>query len=138
VTAVFVDTSAFYALADAADQNHRRARTILRSLSRARRPLVTSTYVLNEAVTLVRYRLGHAAAVTLGSTLIASRWCRLIDIGEDLRRAGWEIFVKHADQSFSFTDCTSFALMRAMGLAESFTFDQRDFSAAGFATLQST
>jgi predicted nucleic acid-binding protein len=137
VTPVFVDTSAFYALADRRDGNHSVARRTLTSLARRNRDLLTSTYVVDETITLVRYRLGHRQAVALGERLMESDWCRTIDVSEDLRVAAWDIFVRHGDQSFSFTDCTSFAAMKAMGLDESFTFDRRDFAAAGFLTLPS-
>lgn len=42
---------------------------------------------------------------------------------------------RHGDQTFSFTDCASFALMRSMGIDEAFTFDRTDFLAAGFIPL---
>jgi predicted nucleic acid-binding protein len=128
----FVDTSAFYALTDKNDTNHRRARSTLTRLSRRREPILTTSDVLDESVTLVRYRLGHEAAVKLGHGLLQSAWCRLVDITRETRQAGWEIFVRYADQSFSLTDCTSFAVMRAMKITAAFTFDRRDFSAAGF------
>jgi predicted nucleic acid-binding protein len=128
----FVDTSAFYALADRGDVNHRRARAALAALSRSGWQLVTTTDVFDETATLVRYRLGHRAAVKVGAGLLASSWCRVVEISRDARQAAWETFVRCEDQSFSFTDCTSFATMTAMGLTEAFTFDRRDFAAAGF------
>jgi predicted nucleic acid-binding protein len=132
MTDLFVDTSAFYALADKKDTNHRRARTFLASLQRAGRPLLTTTDVFDETVTLARYRIGHPAAVILGDRLADSKWCRVVDVGDDTRRSAWEIFVRYADQTFSFADCTSFATMRSMRLTEAFTFDRRDVAAAGF------
>jgi predicted nucleic acid-binding protein len=132
VSILFVDTSAFFALADGQDGNHARARRALSRLSRDGRELVTTTYVFDEIVTLVRYRLGHKSAKALGERILASTWCRLIDVTEELRDEAWRIFLRHADQSFSFTDCTSFATMRSMRLSEAFTFDRRDFAAAGF------
>ena len=57
---------------------------------------------------------------------------RLIDVSEDVRHLAWELFVRYADQMYSFTDCTSFALMRTMHVQEAFTFDRNDFTAAGF------
>jgi predicted nucleic acid-binding protein len=132
MTDLFVDTSAFYALADKQDTNHRRARAFLAAVQRKGQALVTSTDVFDETVTLVRYRLGHRAAVTLGDRLADSRWCRIVEVMDDTRRSAWDIFVRYADQTFSFTDCTSFATMRAMHLGEAFTFDRGDFAAAGF------
>jgi predicted nucleic acid-binding protein len=132
MTDLFVDTSAFYALADKKDTNHRRARTCLAALQRKGQALVTTTDVFDEIVTLVRYRLGHPAAVTLGDQLSGSSWCRVLEVTDDIRRGAWDIFVRYTDQAFSFTDCTSFATMRSMHLLDAFTFDRPDFAAAGF------
>lgn len=129
---LFVDTSAFYALADDADRCHRAAKTFLASLHRKGRSLLTSTDVFDETVTLLRYRLGHGPAVAFGQKLLTSKWCRVIEVMEETRQSAWDIFVRYVDQSFSFTDCTSFATMKSMRLLEAFTFDRRDFSAAGF------
>jgi predicted nucleic acid-binding protein len=93
---------------------------------------VTSTYVLDESFTLIRMRVSHPAAVRFGEGLSKSAWCRAIDVLEDTRDAAWEIFVRYEDQLFSFTDCTSFALMHSMKLDEAFTYDKKDFGAAGF------
>jgi predicted nucleic acid-binding protein len=135
MTPAFVDTSAFVALVDRRDRNHAAAKRILKAISRERRPLVTSTYVLDETLTLVRLKIGHGVAVRFGEHLAATRWCRTIEVFEDTRAAAWQIFVRYADQEFSFTDCTSFALMHAMGLRDAFTFDRSDFGAAGFVLL---
>ena len=132
---IFVDTGAFVALVDGKDGNHRSARRFLRHLARTRRPLLTSTYVVDELLTLVRMRLGHPPAVQIGERLLKTRWCRVLDVGEETRAAAWDIFVRYEDQLFSFTDCTSFALMRAMSVEQAFAFDRRDFGAAGFAAL---
>ena len=135
MTPLFVDTSAFVALTDRRDRNHGASKRFLRSVGKKRRPLVTSTDVLDEVVTLVRYRIGHSVAVEIGEKLFASKWCRVLDVGDDTRRAAWDLFVRHDDQRFSFTDCTSFALMRSMGIDDAFTFDRTDFLAAGLVPL---
>ena len=41
---------------------------------------------------------------------------------EDEERA-WEIFLKYKDKDFSYTDCTSFAVMERLKIDTAFTFD---------------
>jgi predicted nucleic acid-binding protein len=135
VNSVFIDTGALYALADAGESTHALAKTTLEELEKRQTALVTTTDVVDEIVTLVRYRLGHAAAVTLGNRLLASSWCRIVEVTDEIRNAAWQIFVQYADQSFSLTDCTSFATMRTMEIAEAFAFDRTDFLAAGFSVI---
>ena len=132
MNAIFVDTSAFVALADKRDRQHARAKRFCRLLARTRRPLVTSTYVADEVITLVRMRIGHAVAVEVGNAILGSKWCRMLDIDEEMRASAWTLFTRYKDQEFSLTDCTSFAIMKALGLDEAFTFDRRDFAAAGY------
>jgi uncharacterized protein len=133
----FVDTSAFLALADRGDGQHARAKSFLRASRRAEDRFVTSSDVFDETVTIVRRRVGHATAVRVGSELQSSRWCQLIEVGEELRREAWDLFVRYDDKLFSLTDCTSFATMRKLGIAGAFTFDD-DFVAAGFTVVPST
>jgi len=135
VNAIFVDTSGFVALTDKRDRHHARAKRFFRLLARTRKPLVTSTYVADEVITLVRMRIGHAVAVEVGNALLGSKWCRMLDVDEELRASAWSFFTRYKDQEFSFTDCTSFAIMRALAIDEAFTFDRRDFAAAGFSAL---
>jgi predicted nucleic acid-binding protein len=93
--------------------------------------LVTSDYVLDESITIIRLRVSHKAAVAFGQSIFGSSVVDLIPVGADDRRAAWEIFRKYADQEFSFTDCTSFALMRKLRLRTALTFDGH-FSQMGF------
>ena len=132
---IFVDTGAFAALADRHDGHHGEAKRLLRRLGRDRRPLVTSTYVVDELLTLVRIGVGHAVAVRIGERLMQTRWCRIAEVADETREAAWELFVRYDERPLSFTDCTSFALMRAMSLREAFTFDRDDFATAGFTVL---
>ena len=59
-------------------------------------------------------------------------------LARSLRSRAWDLFAEYSDRTFSFTDCTSFALMKSMGLEEAFTFDRRDFGAAGFSVIPVT
>lgn len=54
----FVDTSAFYALLDADDQNHVQARSVWPRLLEQAGRLFCSNYVVVETIALVQHRLG--------------------------------------------------------------------------------
>jgi len=127
---LFVDTSAWCAVFDRRDQNHRKASEFFISLKGRPIQLITSDYVFDETVTLLRARIGHSAAVTFGESLLKSS-VLIEDIDEPIRTRAWELFVKYRDQDFSFTDCTSFALMMSLKLEDVFTFD-RHFLTMGF------
>jgi len=131
---IFVDTWAWYALTDAADTDHALAQPANEKWLDDGYTFITTNFVVDEAITLIRYNLHHQAAVqfwTMPLNLIDAGLVELVRIDETLESAAWEIFEKYDDQKFSFTDCTSFAVMRALDLSHAFTGD-RHFEILGF------
>ena len=134
---VCVDTWAWYALADQTDADHELAQLANEELLDAGYTFITTNYVLDEALTLIRYNVNHAAAVKFWHTLqqlIAARLVILVRVDEDQETAAWQIFEQYADQEFSYTDCTSFAVMRVLKLTHVFTGDG-DFATMGFTVV---
>ena len=128
----FVDTSAFYAAKDPSDQHHAQAVAFMESVRRnLSLRLVTSNFILDETLTLVRMKLGHETAVRFGHQIRESRIVEVIHITEALEERAWQIFQKYSDKKYSFTDCTSFAVMEGLSVWDAFTFD-RHFGAHGF------
>lgn len=98
---------------------------------------VTTNFVLDETLTLIRYNTSHATAVKFRRTLdrlIAARLVQFVRIGEDHEAAAWRTFERYADQEFSYTDCTSFSVMRALKLTHVFTGDGH-FATMGFVVV---
>jgi hypothetical protein len=128
---LFVDTSAWLALNDKNDQYHGEA--VLRSaeVKQQKIQLVTSEYVLDESITIIRYRVSHRAAVIFGNALMSSTIVSIEDIMDKKRLKAWALFKKYGDKEFSFTDCTSFALMMKLRIQKAFTFDDH-FKQVGF------
>jgi hypothetical protein len=124
----FVDTGVWYALADDRVSNHAGAIALLAD---PRRPVASTNWVLAETVTLARRRLGHRPAVEIRSRLVGRPGLRLVRIQPRDEQAAWQIFQRYADKDFSFTDCTSFAVMRRLRLAHALAFD-RHFQQMGF------
>ena len=132
--AVFVDTSAWYALADRTDTYHSPAVVIAGRLRAARRALLTTNHVAGESYTLLRARLGHAAAQEFLRRLRASADTQRTFVPEAWEDAAEALLDQYHDQAFSYVDATSFITMRRLGLREAFAFDHH-FAVAGFILL---
>ena len=131
---VFVDTSAWIAVAVKKDKNHQIAADYYKDLLKIPARLVTSNYVLAETYTRLRYDVSHQKILEFyGIILEACKENRLavIWIDERLERDSWEIFKKYSDQMFSFVDCTSFAICKKIKVDQVFAFDD-DFKIMGF------
>lgn len=128
---LFVDTSAWFAFTNRADPDHK---AIAASLDAFKGRLVTSNFVFDETVTLCLYRLGHAAAEHVGRVLRDSSQVDLIRVTPEDEAAAWELFRERTDKRYSFTDCTSFALMRRLELTAAAALDD-DFAGEGFEQL---
>lgn len=132
--AIFVDTAGWMACADAADPAHARATAARDTALKAGRVLVTTDYIVDETLTLVRMRLGLPAAEAWWSQVDGStrvRWQWIDPSRADKARA---LFFRHHDKDYSFTDCTSFVVMRELRLRDVLTTD-RHFRQAGFQIL---
>ena len=125
---IFLDTSAIYAWADAADPNHHAAVRRLQAILANGDRLLTHNYVLVESTALVQARLGLAAATKLGRDTAAFviEW-----IDEDLHVLAMEELERTRKRQLSLVDHVSFLVMRRRHIDTAFAFDP-DFVASGF------
>lgn len=125
---IFVDTGAWYAYINAKDPDHFKVREFLDSFEEK---LVTSSYIFDEIITLVLARLGHVKAVKVGQVLLNPKVVELVRVGAADEWSAWQLFQQRSDKVYSFTDCTSFVLMRRLKLAKALTLDEH-FMQEGF------
>jgi predicted nucleic acid-binding protein len=125
---IFVDTSAWFALANRRDPDHRTARGALESF---RGRLVTSNFVFDETVTLCLYRLGRNAALRVGDELRSGNVADIARATGDDEVAAWGLFRERSDKQYSFTDCISFVMMKRLGIEQAAAIDE-DFRREGF------
>ena len=118
---MFVDTGAWYAVADASDRHHDDARRFYLEHAPSGR-FVTTDLVVCETWALIAGHLGRTAALKFWDTLRSTR-IPIVTIETVDLEAAWRIVHSFADQDFSFTDCTSFAVMERLGIDEAFAFD---------------
>ena len=129
---VFVDTSAFYAVFDADDEEHPRAREAWEGLVSGEDLLFTSNYVLVETLALLQSRLGIEAVRVFHDA--AAALLRVLWVDRGVHREAVTAFLTVGRRRLSLVDCSSFALMRRHGLDTAFAFDDH-FSEQGFAAV---
>jgi len=131
---LFVDTSAWDALADSADSHHELAQLFQQEIT-GRYRLVVTNYVLDELYTLLLINVGYARAVAFKhklDLLVHHKILEVIWVSEALAAEAWEIFERfNADKQWSFTDCVSYVVMKQNAIEEVFAFDHH-FEQMGF------
>jgi predicted nucleic acid-binding protein len=125
-----VDTGGWVALAVVDDRHHRQAAAAFPRLLRQRR-LITTNLVIAETYTLLRREVGHQAATRFLDLMENSPRIRTVFSTRELEGEAGVILRKFADQTFSYVDAVSFAVMRAMGIGEALAFDVH-FRTMGF------
>ncbi|MDZ7698512.1 MAG: PIN domain-containing protein [Deltaproteobacteria bacterium] len=134
---LFVDTAGWMSMADGKDPMHASFRTARDEWLEAGGMLVVSNYILDETLTLIRMRLGLSAAEQWWEQVSGSLRCKTEWVTPDRVGRAVQWFFKWKDQSFSFTDCTSFVVMKELGIEKALTSD-RHFLTAGFEIFSSS
>ena len=132
--AVFVDTGGWMACADGADPAHTACRAARDRALEAGQTLVTTDFVIDETLTLVRFRLGLTAAHAWWQQIDGSARLRWERVESDRFERARHLFFHDRDKDLSFTDCTSIAVMRELKLTTVITTDSH-FQQAGFVVL---
>jgi predicted nucleic acid-binding protein len=137
MNAVFVDTGGWVACADRSDPAHVACTAARDATLEAGRLLITTDFVVDETLTLIRFRLGLAAASAWWQQIDGSARLRWERVESDRFERARNLFFQYRDKDLSFTDCTSFAIMRELRLTTVITTDGH-FRQVGFDVLPAT
>ena len=99
MSAIFIDTWAWYALVDKTDSDHDVAQLALEELLNGGYTFVTTNFVIAETLTLIRYNLHHQAAVefhTRLQQLIDDELVEFVRVDAADERVAWQIFEKYS------------------------------------------
>src|SRR5918911_2144493 len=129
----FVDTSAYFALLDADDENHTQARTISERLTAESWRLFTTSFVLAETHALLLNRLSQPIATRFLRDMDHSPTTLIWVTPRDVERAK-AIIYQYTDKDFPLTDAASFAVMERLRIPAAFPFD-RHFAQYAFTVL---
>ena len=118
---IFVDTSAWFGCVVPSDDNYLSAS---RWFSENNEPLLTTDYVVDETLTLLRARGETARAENLGEAFFSDSLCTVYFLTESDIRETWQVFQRFSDKEWSFTDCSSKVVMSKLGIDKAFAFDR--------------
>lgn len=132
---IFIDTSAWVALENKKDIHYKEAIAFKDEIKNKRSRLYTSNFVLDETYTLLLADVGYEKTIESAKRVRVLRnkgLLHVIQVTEDIEDSAWLIFERfNKDKFWSFTDCTSKAIMEMLDIKESFSFD-RNFEQMGF------
>jgi predicted nucleic acid-binding protein len=129
---IFIDTGAFLALEDESDQYHEEALQFREQVLRKKRyEMISTSYVLDETLTLIRFRISIKASIDFSKNIRKSKVVKLVQVSREIEEEALDIFESYDDKDFSFTDCVSFVAMWRKGIKEAFAFDEH-FNQMGF------
>ncbi|MGA2664062.1 MAG: PIN domain-containing protein [Nitrososphaerales archaeon] len=121
----FIDTGVFFAAFNRNDEMHGDgAAALVSSMLGWFGRVYTSTYVIDEAVTLTKAKMGGPDAVRLADDIMGSKRIARLDVDEATVRDALATFRDRSDvRGLSFTDCTTLALVERMKVGTLLSFD---------------
>ena len=84
---------------------------------------MTSDYVFDELLTLLKARNEYSLAARIGERLLNGSMTRFEWVTSADFELAWRFFRDYRDKSWSFTDCISFAMMQRLSIKTAFAFD---------------
>jgi uncharacterized protein len=128
---IFVDTSAWFASIVPSDSDHLTAAQWLQQNSQS---LLTTDYIVDETLTLLRARSETNRALSLGSVFFSGTLAKLYYLTEEDIQQTWQVFHQFSDKNWSFTDCSSKVVIDKLKITQAFSFD-RHFHQFGSAQI---
>lgn len=117
---IFVDTGAWFARLVTSDDDHTAAAAWLQQNTQ---PLVTTDYVIDETLTLLKRRGHPNRAFEIGEAFFSGELATIVYLTQQDILESWQVFRRYRDKGWSFTDCSSKVVMERLQLTHAFAFD---------------
>lgn len=135
---IFIDSSFFIAFYHSRDQYHKLSVNIMKSTTSINPLFITTDYVYDETLIylLKTHSInGYKRTERFDKDIFKERKVSLVFTTEVIFTKAREIFFHfNKDKQWSFTDCTSFAVMEDLGIRNVLTFD-KNFTQRGFRVI---
>ena len=120
---IIADSSGLISTFVQRDQNHNLAKKIKEKIIKDKSIIYLPHEVFSETVNIVGKKMGHEAAVDLGTTILQTDLFFVLPSNYALIKRALEMFYKQV-QSVSFTDCMVMAFADEYETKEIFGFDE--------------
>lgn len=117
---IFVDTGAWFAVTVPSDPNYLNAKIWMQQNQEL---LLTTDYIIDETLTLLRARGEFRRAIALGEAFFTQELTQIHYLTQNEIRLTWQTFRQFADKQWSFTDCSSKVILEMFQCREAFAFD---------------
>ena len=121
---VFADTSFLVSYYNEHDRNHKDARAITKSLEGENILWVISDYIFDEFLTVLLVRRNKQFAIEIGQAILDDPNISVVIIEKEVFNKAWKLFRRNKNQVWSFTDSTSYILIKKLKITEAVSFDQ--------------
>lgn len=121
---IFADTSFLVSFYNQQDSNHKKATSIAKSLEGQNILWIISDYIFDEFLTVLLVRKSKRFAIEIGQAIFDDANIKIVKIEENIFKEAWRVFCKNKNQPWSFTDSTSYVLIKKLKIAESVSFDK--------------
>ncbi len=122
---IFLDTSFLVAFYNKRDKNHSKARRLISDENKST-VFVISDYVFDQILTVLLVRGGKSLSVEAGRKIIEDERIDILQIDENIFEKAWLVYQSFLDKEWSFTDCTSYVLMKNLSIPQRCTKARRN------------
>lgn len=128
----FIDTAAFLAVLNADDRFHDSASQAWADILSSDTSIISSNYVILETTTLLQHRFGIESLRLFERDILPI--IIIVWVDESIHKQGMSALLAANRRNLSLVDCTSFEIMRHIGMDKVFTFDPH-FHEQGFSVI---
>jgi predicted nucleic acid-binding protein len=127
---IFIDSSVLIAYGIKEDINHKRAEELVGKIAAGKfGSAVTSDYIFDETVTAI-FTMSKSKDKAILAGNIIKESMETLKVDEGIFEDSWKMFKSQKASRFSFTDCTSIAVINAKNVEDLASFD-KEFEKTG-------
>lgn len=134
INKIFIDADAFVSTINEKDANHRKAVEISTTIKKKHLTLITSSYAIGEAITVLSQDVGLTFAIDFATNIYHHEETHIIDVKRVHQLQALKKFSQATSKNVRFTDFINMVLMEEFGIRSIFSFD-RHYKQAGFTLL---